>query len=143
MTAGTVTIPLMKRVGFQPHEAAASRRRGTGGALMPPVMGAGVFIMSELTGVPLATILLYSLLPALVYFGSLYTYVHIKAKKDGLGVLVTGRGAASSTMAKAWPLLIPLGALLVLLFRNYSPFYASSLSVVLLMAISYCARIRD
>ena len=52
---------MMKRAGYEPHEAAAiETAAGTGGAVMPPVMGAGVFIMSELTGIPLATILLYS-----------------------------------------------------------------------------------
>jgi TRAP transporter 4TM/12TM fusion protein len=139
VTAGTVTIPLMKRVGFRAHEAASiETAAGTGGALMPPVMGAGVFIMAELTGVPLVTILLYSLLPALVYFGSLYAYVHIKARKDGIGAFVNEEGGSlRATLAKAWPLLIPLGVLLFLLFRNYSPFYASALSVVVLLAISY------
>jgi TRAP transporter 4TM/12TM fusion protein len=139
VTTGTVTIPMMKRVGYEPHEAAAiETAAGTGGALMPPVMGAGVFIMSELTGIPLSTILLYSLLPALVYFGSLYGYVHIKAKKLGLGVLAdVPRRSALVTLSKGWPLLVPLGLLLYLLFRNYSPFYASAASVVVLIAMSY------
>jgi len=139
VTTGTVTIPLMKRVGYRPHEAAAiETAAGTGGALMPPVMGAGVFIMSELTGIPLVTILLYSLLPALVYFGSLFAYVHIKASKRGLTGL-SGEPANSvwSTLAKGWPLLVPLAVLLYLLFQNYSPFYASSLSVVALVVLSY------
>lgn len=139
VTTGTVTIPLMKRVGYRPHEAAAiETAAGTGGALMPPVMGAGVFVMSELTGIPLVTILLYSLLPALVYFGSLYAYVHIKAKKYNLGTLSDDTMVGGlSTLARGWPLLVPLGVLLYLLFQNYSPFYASSLSVVVLVALSY------
>lgn len=108
---------------------------------MPPVMGAGVFIMSEVTGIPLVTILLYSLLPALVYFGSLYGYVHIKAKKHGLNALSGDEsGSVWSTLAKGWPLLVPLGVLLYLLFQNYSPFYASSLSVVTLVVLSYARR---
>lgn len=139
VTTGTVTIPMMKRVGYEPHEAAAiETAAGTGGAVMPPVMGAGVFIMSELTGIPLTTILLYSLLPALVYFGSLYGYVHIKAKKHGLGVLAgVPRRSVLVTLSNGWPLLVPLGLLLYLLFRNYSPFYASAASVVALIAMSY------
>jgi TRAP transporter 4TM/12TM fusion protein len=139
VTTGTVTIPMMKRVGYEPHEAAAiETAAGTGGAVMPPVMGAGVFVMSELTGIPLATILLYSLLPALVYFGSLYGYVHIKAKKHGLGVLAgVSRQSVIVTLSKGWPLLVPLGLLLYLMFRNYSPFYASAASVVALVVMSY------
>ena len=58
VTTGTITIPLMKRTGLKPHEAAAvETAAGTGGALMPPVMGAGAFIMAEITGIPLLTIL--------------------------------------------------------------------------------------
>jgi len=69
VTTGTITIPLMKRTGFKPHEAAAvETAAGTGGAVMPPVMGAGVFIMAEITGIPLLTILKFSLLPAVLFF---------------------------------------------------------------------------
>lgn len=139
VTTGTVTIPLMKRCGYRPHEAAAiETAAGTGGALMPPVMGAGVFIMAEFTGIPLGSILLYSLLPALLYFGSLYAYVHVKARKAGMTPLETdGMPGPLTLLARGWHLLVPLGVLVVLLFQNYSPFYASSVCVVALVVLSY------
>lgn len=139
VTTGTVTIPLMKRCGYRPHEAAAiETAASTGGAVTPPVMGAGVFIMAEFTGIPLGTILLYSLLPALLYFGSLYAYVHVKARKAGMAPLETdGIPGPLTLVARGWHLLVPLGVLVVLLFQNYSPFYASSVCVVALVVLSY------
>ncbi|HET7746358.1 MAG TPA: TRAP transporter fused permease subunit [Vicinamibacteria bacterium] len=139
VTTGAVTIPLMKRVGYRPHEAAAiETAAGTGGALMPPVMGAGVFMMSELTGIPLVTILKYSILPAVIYYASLYSYVHVKARKHGMVALgETGAPTAGVVLRRGWHLLLPLLALVVLLALNYSPFFASSLCVVALVALSW------
>src|SRR5690606_500726 len=69
MTTGTFTIPLMKKVGYRKEfaggvEAAAS----TGGGILPPIMGAGAFILAEFTGIPYSTVALYSIIPALMYF---------------------------------------------------------------------------
>jgi TRAP transporter 4TM/12TM fusion protein len=144
VTTGTLTIPLMKRTGFKPHEAAAiETAAGTGGALMPPVMGAGVFIMAEITGIPLLTILTYSLLPALLYFGSLYAYVHVKARKRGMPSVVFQGSAQPSvwrTLARGAHLLAPLALLVFLLVRSYSPFYAAATCVVVLWLASYLRR---
>lgn len=135
VTTGTVTIPLMKRTGYKAHEAGAiETAAGTGGAVMPPVMGAGVFIMAEITGIPLTTILLYSILPALVYFGSLFAYVHLKAKKHGLQPEPAEKVPdVWSTFGRAWPLILPLLALVYLLVQGYSAFYAGSLATVALV----------
>ncbi len=143
VTTGTFTIPLMKRLGFKSHEAAAvETASGVGGALMPPIMGAGVFIMAEITGIPLLTILKYSLLPALLYFGSLYAYVHIKSKSRGLtSIPAEGRTPSLGlTLVRCAYLLSPLGLLVYLLIRNYSPFYASSACVVALLIVSSLRR---
>ena len=137
VTTGTITIPLMKRNGFRPHEAAAiETAAGTGGALTPPVMGAGVFIMSEITGIPLIQILMYSVLPALLYFFSIWIYVDVKARKRGIAKLDTGTPAQPllPTILRAVHLLAPLGVLIYMLVRDYSPFFASSVSVVALVA---------
>jgi len=142
VTTGTVTIPLMTRGGYRPHEAAAiETAAGTGGAIMPPMMGAGVFVMSEMTGIPLGTILAYSILPAFVYFGSLFVYVHVKAKKGGLRPLVLAAPVdLRRTIATGVHLLAPLVLLVYLLLSNYSPFYAASVSVVVLVLTSYARR---
>jgi len=139
VTTGTITIPMMKRAGFRPQEAAAiATAAGTGGAIMPPVMGAGVFLMAEITGIPLLKILLYSLLPAVLYFGSIYAYIHFKAQRRGIGAIAHD-GAVPGlwhTMGRAIPLLLPLVLLMYLLARDYSPFYASSASAVALWLVS-------
>jgi TRAP transporter 4TM/12TM fusion protein len=143
VTTGTFTIPLMKRLGFKSHEAAAvETASGVGGALMPPIMGAGVFIMAEITGISLLTILKYSLFPALLFFGSLYAYVHTKAKSRGLRSIPTEGRAPSLglTLVRCAYLLSPLGLLIYLLIRNYSPFYASSSCVVALLFVSSLRR---
>jgi TRAP transporter 4TM/12TM fusion protein len=145
VTTGTVTIPLMKRTGFEPHEAAAvETAAGTGGALMPPVMGAGAFIMAEITGIPLITILKYSLIPALLYFGSLYGYVHVKARKQRMGALqlegMDRRGEVPPmwrTLVGGAHLLAPLVLLIYLLIQDYSPFLSASSCVLALCLVSY------
>jgi TRAP transporter 4TM/12TM fusion protein len=139
VTAGTITIPLMKRAGFRPHEAAAiATAAGTGGAVMPPVMGAGVFIMAEVTGIPLLRILLYSLLPAVLYFGSVYAYIDIKSRRRGIGAMAIEGSPPSvwRTVGRGIHLLLPLLFLMYLLARDYSPFYASSASAVALWLVS-------
>jgi len=85
MTTGTLTIPLMKRVGYRPAfaggvEAAAS----TGGAYMPPIMGAGAFLLAELTETPYFDIVLIAIIPAILYYLSVGLIVYFRALKDEL-----------------------------------------------------------
>jgi len=134
---GCITIPLMKRCGFAPHEAAAiETAASTGGAIMPPVMGAGIFLMAEFTGVPLGTILKLSLLPAVLYYGSIYFYVHIKAKKRGLkgipGMIIQ---PLLETIVKGAHLSIPVIVLIYLIYKGYTPFYASAMCTALIIPI--------
>src|SRR5690606_18550264 len=86
VSTGSITIPMMKRAGFRAEfaagiEAAAS----TGGQLMPPVMGAGAFLMAQFTGLSYATIVGVSVLPALLYFLSLAGFIFIEVKSKGIG----------------------------------------------------------
>ncbi|MGH9348193.1 MAG: TRAP transporter permease [Vicinamibacterales bacterium] len=142
VTTGSVTIPLMKRHGFRAVEAAAiETAAGVGGAMMPPIMGAGVFIMSELTGIPLITILAYSILPAILYFASVLAHVHVKAAKRGLARGVGSDAAAIvAILGRGIHLVTPLVFLVALLIAGYTPFYASALSIVALIVVSYARR---
>lgn len=140
ITMGTITIPLMKQNGFRAIEAAAiETAAGVGGALMPPVMGAGVFIMAELTGIPLVTILTYSVLPAILYFASVFAYVHVKASRRGLTPTASAPALRPLLMAArdGMHLVVPFVLLVAMLVWGYTPFYAASLGVVALIAISY------
>jgi TRAP transporter 4TM/12TM fusion protein len=139
LTTGQVTIPLMKRAGFRPYEAAAIESAASmGGAMMPPVMGAGVFVMSEFTGIPLITIMLYSVIPAVLYFAAIYAYVHIKAHRGQFAILPQDGGQSRwLLLVGALPLLVPIAALVYLLLRSYTPFLASAVTCVLLFVLSY------
>lgn len=88
MSTGIFTIPLMKRVGYQPRFAAAVEAvASTGGQLVPPVMGAAAFIMADLLQIPYAQIIIAAILPALLYYIALIGVVHLQARKDGIGAV--------------------------------------------------------
>lgn len=138
-TTGALTIPMMKRTGFKNYEAAAIESVSSlGGALMPPVMGAGVFIMAAFTGLPLVTIMAYSLGPALLYFASIYVYIDIKARSGGLeGLPRSELPSLRETLMEGGHIFLPIAVLIGLLVMNFTPFYASAACVVLLFFISH------
>ncbi len=85
MVDGPMTIPLMKRTGFRPENAAAIEAvASTGGQLMPPVMGAAAFVMAEFLAVSYFQVTLWAAIPALLYYASVFFAVHLIAKRDGL-----------------------------------------------------------
>lgn len=117
VTTGTFTIPLMKRSGFRPHQAAAIEAvSSSGGQLLPPVMGTGAFLMAEFTGIPYGTIALAALIPALLYFLSVYAVVHFEACKLGLvGLRPEEVPVVRRILARSGHLAIPLLVLVYLL----------------------------
>ena len=142
-TTGTFTIPLMKRNGMPAHKAAAVETVASEGSqFLPPVMGAGAFIMAEMTGIPYASIALAALLPAVLYFVSVFTVVHIESVKLGL------RGLDSSELPNwrqvlkdGWHLLIPPAMLFYLLMgRGLSPSYAGMIAMLSAIVISMLRR---
>lgn len=85
VATGSFTIPLMRKVGYSPQFAAATEAvASTGGQIMPPIMGDGVFIMAELTGIPYSRLMLAGIIPALLYFASCYWMVDLEAIKQRL-----------------------------------------------------------
>lgn len=135
VTTGAFTIPLMKKLGYRPAQAGGiEAAASTGGQIMPPLMGAGAFLMSEFTRVPYVDIVLVSIFPAVLYFGAVYLLVHIAAVKQGMtGLPAEELPSTRAVLAEGWHFLLPLGALTALLIAGYSPmrvgFYAI-LSVV-------------
>ena len=81
-TTGVMTIPMMKKVGYEPHQAGAIE--ATGGQIMPPIMGVGAFIMAEMLGVPYKTVAFAAIIPALAYYGSVFFLVTFMAKKEAI-----------------------------------------------------------
>jgi TRAP transporter 4TM/12TM fusion protein len=123
VTTGTFTIPLMKRAGFQPFfagaiEAAAS----TGGQLMPPVMGAGAFILATWTNIPYVQVAVAAIIPALLYYAALIAAIHFRAGRMGLEPVTE---EATEGIARRLHLLLPLGIIVVLLGMGRSPMRAA------------------
>ncbi|TVQ28667.1 MAG: TRAP transporter fused permease subunit [Wenzhouxiangella sp.] len=138
-STGVITIPLMKRAGFPARfaggvEAAAS----TGGQLMPPVMGAGAFLMANFTGLSYLDIIAAALIPALLYFLSLALFVRVRAGKLGLEPQDAGEGETiARALRRGWPLLLPLAVLVGMLVAGFTPVYAAACAMLATVAGSW------
>ena len=139
VTKGAITIPLMKRAGFPGHiagaiEAAAS----TGGAIMPPVMGAGAFIMSEMTGIPYVEIIKVAAIPGILFFVSVGVMVYFESRKLGIkGFAKEDLPRARDVWRKGWYLLLPIAVLIGVLVAGYSPQVAALYGMVSTIAVSW------
>ncbi len=134
---GTLTIPMMKREGYQPHQAGAIEAVvSTGGQIMPPVMGAAAFIMAEVVGTPYANIMKAALVPALLFFASLLFVVHLQAGKSGLVPAPPAREDDEPlwlVLVKGGQFIIPFATLIAMMLNGFSPFKASFYSILILL----------
>ncbi|HWR10257.1 MAG TPA: TRAP transporter fused permease subunit [Rectinemataceae bacterium] len=135
---GTFTIPLMKRLGYRPQFAAAvAASSSTGGQLMPPIMGAAAFVMSEISGIPYWTIALAAALPATFYYISIFMRVHFVALRDNLKPMDEKDMLPWKQLIKDSYLLLPLVALVVMLSIGYSPFKSCVIAIATTFALSF------
>ncbi len=124
---GSLTIPMMKKLGYKPEfaggvEAAAS----TGGQLMPPIMGAAAFLMAEFVGIPYIQVAKAAVIPALLYFTGIMLVVHLEAKKEGLeGIPRDQLPKVKKIILERGHLSIPLIAIVYLLIAGYTPMRAA------------------
>lgn len=139
-STGVITIPLMKRAGFPKYfaggvEAAAS----TGGQLMPPIMGAGAFVMAATTQIPYTTIIAVSFLPALLYFATVAYFVRIEAKRSGAtGLMNDEQPALMKVLRDGGPqFFLPVALLIYLLVNGYTPTYAAGWAILTCIAASW------
>ena len=138
-STGVITIPLMKRAGFPAKfaagvEAAAS----TGGQLMPPIMGAGAFVMAAYTQIPYNTIVVVSILPAILYFAAVAFFVRIEAKRSHVDALDHEEVSAIEVFKKGGIVfLLPIGVLIGLLIYGFTPTYAAGISIVAVIVASW------
>lgn len=138
-TTGTFTIPLMKKNGIPGHKAGAIETVASEGSqFLPPIMGAGAFIMAEMTGIPYATIALAALLPAILYFVSLFAVVHFEAVKLGLkGLDPSQIPDAKQVLKDGWHLLLPPAALFYLLMgEGLTPSYAGMIAILISIGVA-------
>ncbi|PRB82812.1 TRAP transporter permease [Pseudomonas sp. MYb185] len=133
VTTGQFTIPLMKRFGYKPAFAGGVEATASmGSQIMPPVMGAVAFIMAETINVPYVEVAKAALLPALLYFGSVFWMVHLEAKRSKLDGLPKDECPnAWDAVRQRWFLLIPLAILVWLLFSGRTPMFAGTVGLAL------------
>lgn len=137
VSTGAFTIPMMKKAGFKPHIAGAIEPAASiGGMFMPPIMGAGGFIMAELTGLPYSRIMLVALFPALLYFFSVFVVVHYEAKKHNI-VGERYQYGALEILRKQWFYALPLIVITVFMLYGFSAGYSAILGIVSCLVISW------
>lgn len=141
VSTGVITIPLMRKAGFPARfaagiEAAAS----TGGQLMPPVMGAGAFIMASYTQVSYVTIISVAAIPALLYFLSVGFFVRVEAKRSKVIATEDDSVPVSQVFKEGWHHIIPLGVLVALLIQGFTPTYAAGLSIIAVIVSSWLSK---
>ncbi len=137
VSTGAFTIPMMKKAGFEKHVAGGIEPAASiGGMFMPPIMGAGGFIMAEMTGLPYSHIMLVAIFPALMYFFSVFMMVHYYAKKHNI-VGEKSEQSAKEIFRKNWYYVMPLVVITVLMLTGYSPGYSAIIGIVTCIAVSW------
>jgi TRAP transporter 4TM/12TM fusion protein len=122
MVDGPITIPLMKRSGFPPHFAAGVEAvASTGGQIMPPIMGAAAFVMAEFLGVSYGQVVIWAIIPAVLYYIACFAAVHFEAKRRGIiGVPRSELPKLGNVMRERGHLFLPVLAILVVMYSGFS-----------------------
>ncbi len=138
VTTGAFTIPLMKKLGYKPRQAGGiEAAASTGGQIMPPLMGAGAFLIAEYTNTPYLDIVKVSIFPAVLYFATVYLFVHIIALKQGMqGMARSELPQMRDVMRDGWHFLLPLLVLVWLLAMNMSPMRVGYYAVLTMVAVA-------
>ncbi|MEL6167811.1 MAG: TRAP transporter fused permease subunit [Pseudomonadota bacterium] len=138
VATGSLTIPLMKKVGYHKKTAGAvEAAASTGGQIMPPIMGAGAFIMAEITGIPYTEIAVAAIIPAILYFVSIYFMVDFEAAKLGMRGMREDELPKFRDMARRVFLFLPIIILIAALFMGYSVIRAGTLATVSAAVVSW------
>ena len=139
VATGAFTIPLMKRTGFRPHVAGAVEATASvGGQFLPPVMGAGAFIMAERTELPYSHIALISVAPALLYFFAVWVMVHLEAKKWNIqGLPKEDLPQLLPLLKRQWYCLVPLLTLVATLISGSTASKAAFFAILTTVVVSY------
>ncbi|MEC8643111.1 MAG: TRAP transporter fused permease subunit [Pseudomonadota bacterium] len=132
-STGMVTLPSMRRLGYPKRIAAAVEAvASTGGQIMPPLMGAGAFVMVELTGIPYTQIILAAALPAILYFATVWFGVNGYADRHDLKPYAKDmRPALRAVITTSLFFAVPFAALLIVMFSGYTPQFAAACAIIL------------
>ena len=132
MVDGPISIPLMKRTGFKPHFAGAVEAvASTGGQIMPPIMGAAAFVMAEFIGVGYGQVVIWAIIPAILYYVACFGAVHFEAKREGLkGVPRSELPVLTKVLGERGHLFLPVLAILAVMYSGYSSPLAALAGIV-------------
>jgi TRAP transporter 4TM/12TM fusion protein len=142
VTTGSVTIPIMKRLGYRPAVAGAIEvAASTGGSIMPPVLGSAAFLMAEYTGIDYKDIAIAAILPALLYYTGVYAQVHFRARRLGLGGIDPAQlPKLLPTLRKGGMFAVPLVVLTWALLDGYTPTMVAVFGSLAVIAVSFLRR---
>jgi len=142
VTVGSLTIPMMIRVGYPRHFAAAvEATASTGGQITPPVMGAAAFLMIEFLAVPYQTIIIAATVPAFMHFFGVFMQVHFEAKRSGLrGLTADELPDLRDSIRRRWPTLLPLVLLVGILVSGFTPYMAAFVGITSCLIVGLTTR---
>jgi len=141
VASGMVTIPMMRKVGYdRPTAAAIEATSSTGGQITPPVLGAGAFLMAEITGIPYAQIALAAVIPALLFYTACWIHVDLHAIRLGIKGVSRSELPPIKLMLTRLYLFSPLIVFIWALLEGYSPFRAGGLGIVAALFAGWLSR---
>lgn len=140
-STGVMTIPLMKKAGYEPHQAGAIEAiASTGGQIMPPIMGVGAFIMAEMIGISYTRIAMAAIIPALAYYGSVFALVHFLAKKKQMSAKDETIVYKSAPIKPRLYQLSPIIVLVIMIFMGSSLTRAALVGTALAIIVSFVSK---
>ncbi|MBM3548469.1 MAG: TRAP transporter permease [Alphaproteobacteria bacterium] len=138
VASGMITIPMMRRVGYDRSTAAAiEATSSTGGQITPPIMGAGAFIMAEILGIPYTDIVVAAIIPTLLFYIACYVHCDLHARKNDLRGIPRDELPGILTVLRRGYLLLPIVLLITLLLMGYSIFRAGSVGIMAAVVASW------
>ena len=145
VTTGVITIPLMRRGGYSKNDAGAIESvASTGGQLAPPIMGAAAFLMAEFLEIPYMTVAMAAIVPAVLYYFSVFVQVDLMAARDRFAMVDQEIPRISDVLKRGWHLVIPFAVLLYALFgMNSEPEDAAMMSAVVIVAVGFLRPYRE
>ena len=138
VASGSITIPMMRRVGYDRNTAAAiEATSSTGGQITPPIMGAGAFIMAEILAIPYGDIAVAAIIPTLLFYIACYVHCDLHARKNNLHGIPRDELPTIMSVLRRWHLMVPIVMLIVMLLLGYSVFRAGSVGIVAAIVASW------
>ncbi|MGB0747500.1 MAG: TRAP transporter permease [Magnetospiraceae bacterium] len=138
VATGSITIPIMRRLGYTKSFAGAVEvAASTGGSAMPPIMGSAAFIMAEYTGTPYREIVYAAIVPALLYYLGVFLQVHLRSVRHNLRAYDDKVPPLSETLKKGWPYLIPIGTIIAVLMLGFSAVFTAGAGAIAVFVASY------